>query len=379
MMRKLLPGFAWILATAAVMGQTPHPVHKATTPKHAGVFKMATGQLEKSAAQANRSGPEVIFNASELTNYYSVPGLDQEWLDEGTVLDRSPIQTEQCNGFEFVYCSTEADATQNSGTVTFAFYDETVVCSGPSSGANFALGGYLCAYDIVGLPLGDPNGAIQCWIVTVDLQGGFECPPALANTSCGAEWTTDAANSKLFGWSFIPRNDNTGPWLSKGGSQAAGIDNSFVWFDQVGALVGCFWFGGTPWANFAMKMFGSSAGNIAYNSCAAPGTNGVIYQAGTLTVATVVTFEVLNPTANNYSLVASLSPFDNPVGSAGQLLVALPVLSPTPILLTGGSANLTMPSTLPPLLYTQVIEHTGQNPTAATAVDLSNGIQHATF
>ncbi|KAA3611435.1 MAG: hypothetical protein DWQ01_04915 [Planctomycetota bacterium] len=322
MSRSLLAAAAVLTLSASLTAQSQMPVSKAVTPKHAGVFSMATGELEPASA-SERAGLAVIFNASELTNYYSVPGLDQEWLDEGTLLDRNTGNVEQMNCFEFVYCSSEADATQNSGTVTFAYYDETVVCSGPTNGGNFALGGYLCAYDIVGLPLGAANGAIQCWIVTVDLQGGFECPPNLT-----FDWTTDAGNSKLFGWSFIPRNDNTGPWLSKGGTQAAGIDNSFVWFDQFGALVGCFWFGGTPFASFAMKMWGNVADVRAYYTVAnSPADFLVTISAnagGSLTIDGTGMSDV-------YAVV-SLAAADLPaIPGAGALLIDINALATTPI------------------------------------------------
>ncbi|KAA3611799.1 MAG: hypothetical protein DWQ01_06860 [Planctomycetota bacterium] len=328
MSRCLLVSAAALILAATASAQTQVPVHKAVTPKHAGVFKMATGELVP-ADVGVRSGPDVIFNASELTNYYSVPGIDQEWLDEGTLLDRGLIaNADQMNGFEFVYCSTEADATQNSGTVTFAFYDDTVICSGPSNGGNFALGGYMCAYDIVGLPLGDANGAIQCWIVTVDLMFGFECPPAIQPQPCGFDWPTDSANGKLFGWSFIPRNDNTGPWLSKGGTQAAGIDNSFVWFDQFGALVGCFWFGGTPFANFAMKMFGNEANCRALNDCTQVNT---VQLGVTVLGPNIRQFTIVNPTpGDTYWIGASFGVNELPLPNGTTLILALPLIPPTP-------------------------------------------------
>ncbi|KAA3611437.1 MAG: hypothetical protein DWQ01_04925 [Planctomycetota bacterium] len=334
MSRSLLAAATFLTLTAGLSAQAQQPVHKAVTPKHAGVYKMATGELQPANANERVGATVVIFNASELTNYYSVPGLDQEWLDEGSLLDRNAGNWEQMNGMEFVYCSTEADATQNSGTVTFAFYDDTIVCTGPSNGGNFALGGYLCAYDIVGLPLGDANGAIQCWIVTVDLQCGFECPPNLS-----FDWTTDNANTKLFGWSFIPRNDNTGPWLSKGGTQASGIDNSFVWFDQFGALVGCFWFGGTPFANFAMKMTGNEDNARAYNPSAPGAGDDLCLNIDMSGWPPIISFVLKNVNATeDYYLVVSLGTAELSLPT-GTLLVDHTNMPVPPVAMPGGAVS----------------------------------------
>ncbi|KAA3611438.1 MAG: hypothetical protein DWQ01_04930 [Planctomycetota bacterium] len=346
MSRLLLTAVAGSILAAGLSAQTQLPVHKAVTPKHAGVYKMATGELQPANANERFGNTVVIFNASELTNYYSVPGLDQEWLDEGTLLDRNTGNWEQMNGMEFVYCSTEADATQNSGTVTFAFYDDTIVCTGPSNGGNFALGGYLCAYDIVGLPLGDANGAIQCWIVTVDLQGGFECPPNLT-----FDWTTDAANSKLFGWSFIPRNDNTGPWLSKGGTQAAGIDNSFVWFDQFGALVGCFWFGGTPFANFAMKMLGNDADARAVHPSTGP--NNLVMNLD-FSNPPIIGVTLKNAGSDDYYLGISLGNQELPT-PGGVLLIDHTNLPVPPISMPGGALTIDASAGIGLTIYIQVL------------------------
>ncbi|KAA3611441.1 MAG: hypothetical protein DWQ01_04945 [Planctomycetota bacterium] len=365
MSRLLLTAVAGSILVTSLSAQTQLPVHKAITPKHAGIYRMATGELEPSTP-GQRFGPDVIFNASELTNYYSVPGIDQEWLDEGSLLNRNAGNWEQINGMEFVYCSTEADATQNSGTVTFAFYDETIVCTGPTNGGNFVLGGYLCAYDIVGLPLGDANGAIQCWIVTVDLMCGFECPPYLASQTCSTgEWITDQANTKLFGWSFIPRNDNTGPWLSKGGTQAAGIDNSFVWFDQFGALVGCFWFGGTPWANFAMKLFSGPKDCRIYWDCAGLNQMCLIPTPG----FPLFTWTVQTPGSNTDCwLLISLSPGELPL-PGGTLLINHLALAVPPVLMPNGTVTLDVSAGSGFTIYTQAVETpAGSGPPSASNI-----------
>ena len=66
------------------------------------------------------------------------------------------------NSFDFTYCSATPDATGNSISIGITFYDENVFCAGPT------FTGASCLYDILGLPGGDANGALQCWIVTID-------------------------------------------------------------------------------------------------------------------------------------------------------------------------------------------------------------------
>ncbi|KAA3611439.1 MAG: hypothetical protein DWQ01_04935 [Planctomycetota bacterium] len=157
---------------------------------------------------------------------------------------------------------------------------------------------------------------------------------------CSTE--ADEANSKLFGWSFIPRNDNTGPWLSKGGTQAAGIDNSFVWFDQFGALVGCFWFGGTPYANFAMKLFGGAGNCRIYWDCAGLNDLYLMPSAGFPNF----TWHLLNPNApgvgsDEYWLLISLSTNELVLPSGTLLVNHLPLAVP-PIPFGPGNSSLTL-------------------------------------
>ena len=249
---RLLSGVFVLLFGAGLTAQQQAPVHKAVTPKYAGTYKMATGEFIPGAG-AQRSGPVTIFNNTTPTNYYSVPGSNQEWIDEGILNKRTATPglqaaVEQINGFEVIYCSTDPAA---SGTIIYTFYDETVECTGPTGGVP---GQPNCAYALSGLPMGTPTGGIQCWIVTVDLEGGLECPNNAAETFRTTEQHT--ANP-LFGWGILPQLDNTGPWLRKGGK---GTTNDFVWYDRnAGTNVGCFWFGGVPFASFSMKMFGENA------------------------------------------------------------------------------------------------------------------------
>ncbi|KAA3611442.1 MAG: hypothetical protein DWQ01_04950 [Planctomycetota bacterium] len=341
MLRFLIIALTGSSFATGLVAQTQLPVQKAVTPKHAGIYRMASGELEP-AGMSERSGPTVvIFNASELGNYYASPGTfgaNEEWVDEGSLLDRNNGNWEQMNKFDFTYCSEEPDPTQNSGTITIAFYEDTVVCSGPSNGGSAACGGYLCAYDITDLPLGTPLGIKQCWFVEVDLRCGFECPPDLS-----FDWGTDYANLKLFGWSFVPRNNNTGPHLSKGGTQSAGIDNSLVWIDSNCTVTGCHDFGGTPYAQFAMKMYGNDP-NIRHYNAKNPGSCDDYCLTMEDAPAGQHKFEIFDSASNSTDgwLMVSLGSAEQPV-SCGHLLIALPILPPTPIYLPAGGMTTFVP------------------------------------
>ncbi len=364
MLRNVLTGAAVLALTAGLTAQSQLPVQKATTPQFAGVYTL-DGGLQKTAVNG-RSGPAVIFNNMILSGYYSVPGAGQEWIDEGGLMDRNTSLTDQINGFQFVYCSTEPDPTGNSGTIDITFYDETVRCAGPPTWPTAN-----CAYSIVGLPLGGPTGNIQCWIVTVDLGCGFECPPDLTS-----DFRTEEMGvvDRLFGWGFIPMQNNTGPWLAKGGYRR---DNSFTWFDPTtGAFIGCFWFGGFPFANFAMKLYGNAVNVRAYDSPTNPLVNNVCLTINAQPASGAnVTFTATTPAGGgggSYWFAAALNSADLPVG--GQQLLAGPsFLAPTPLPMAGGVLTVTLPA-MPPTVYCIAAETTGP-PTPGAMTGLSNGLK----
>ncbi len=365
MLRNSLIAVAAVALSASVAAQNQVPVHKAVQPKFAGVYKVAEGALDTNASY--RSLANVLFNNNMLEPYYSVPGANQEWVDEGLLVDPMPNASAltQINSFDFTYCSTEPDATGNSGTITITFYDEHVACTGPT------FTGAACAYDIVGLPLGDPNGNIQCWIVTIDLTG-VECTSAVGGLF---RITTE------FGWGIRPAQNNTGPWLSVGGN---GIQDSFEWFDATNAagrpldstdpLLGCFWFGGGPqvFANFAMRVCGPEGDEVVLRN--ANGANdldvSVTFQAGASS-----TWTINNPTGQSNWLVASLGGVDVSVGGWGLLINQATILPPTPISLgTNSVFTANVPASIPAGTISQMLSGTALSSSGIQAS--GNGHQH---
>ncbi len=232
---------ALVLASGVAAQHKPVFKRSDVTPVFAGTCHPALGFQPH---QTQRLGPESIWNNNILTNYYSYGGADQEWIDEGLLIDRNSLGSsgsrEQINGFNFTYCSAVPDPGTGVVSTTITFYDENVVCNGPPNWPSAE-----CGYILSGLPGGDPNGALQCWTVSVDLVGGgFEC-----------DLTTDEANNRLFGWGGAYHVDDTGPWLAVGGQGELAL---FVWFDPTnsnGSFLGCWW--GPPFGSFAMQLYGN--------------------------------------------------------------------------------------------------------------------------
>ncbi|HBF22750.1 MAG TPA: hypothetical protein DDW23_02930, partial [Planctomycetes bacterium] len=147
----LVVAAASLVLVVGVPAQTQYGVlHKAENAQFAGIYRPDTGFVP--THPGGRAGPDVIWNNTSLSQYYSVPGVLQEWVDQGALVDRGIDYTEQCNAFDFTYCSYEPDATGNSGSCTVYFYEEFTYCQVPSYPTAD------CSYGLAGLPLGDANG-----------------------------------------------------------------------------------------------------------------------------------------------------------------------------------------------------------------------------
>lgn len=238
-----------VLALAAPL-TAQHPadatlsLEPAVTPGYAGSFSPKHGWLDGNLRTA-RIGTRLVVNNSNLSNYYSIPGTGQEWVDNNKLYDLSTDHCEQANGIEFLYCSS--DPNPNGVAMILNVYDESIYCAGPPQWPIAD-----CSYSIPNLP-GAANGALACWMVTVDLYG-VEC-----------NLTSDPAQQRRMGWGQVWDNDLTGPWIANGGY---GQTSSFTWFDTFAsngnAFLGCYWFGSGPWLGFHFKLFGGPVDTTRY-------------------------------------------------------------------------------------------------------------------
>ncbi|NQU48909.1 MAG: hypothetical protein HQ519_09710 [Planctomycetes bacterium] len=209
-------------------------IEKAVTPQYAGTFSPQTGFI--STKNQNRMGTDLVVNNAIQSNYFAIPGMDQEWVDNNILMDTNGNGFESVNGLIFNYCSTDINPLGLQQTIHV--YDDSVYCNGP---VNWPVAD--CSYNITNLP-GSTNGMTTCWEIEVDLIG-VECD------------LTDGHGGSA-GWGQVWDNNLTGPVLSSGGN---GQTNSFTWFEtNTKIFIGCYWFGGSPWAGFDMQMYsGNSA------------------------------------------------------------------------------------------------------------------------
>lgn len=222
-------------------------------PQFAGVYHPRFGFREATDRGA-RFGPEIVWNAPQLSNYYSIPGAEQEWVDGGTLRRRHAEPREQFNSLEFTYCTSINPPAGLASTMRF--YDEHVECRGPSAWPTAN-----CSYGLSGLPgHSNANSTLSCWTVAVDLSG-VECDLAL-----------DPVQNRMFGWSNTWENDDTGPWLTW--ANAPGVDNSFMWYDRVAMTnEGCWWHGGLAILQFDLRLWGQPPEVFAYTSQAGVGAD----------------------------------------------------------------------------------------------------------
>lgn len=384
MFRSIVVSAAALAIATSASAQTQQlagNVHKTVAPNH-GVYKIDSGF--EVTAQAQRSGPETLFNNREgVTYYYTTVADTDEYIDDGSFAQRGVTGQEQVNGIVWNYCSGLPDAVGDALDTEFRMYDDTTFNVGPSSWAAGTFErGASCAFGIVGLPGDTALTGLSCWEVTLDMAGGFECTLPQELTLGGAE---------QFGWSmmYLDVAGTTGPYIDSnvGTTQVSyGMTDGFEWFDllAVGAEhQGNFWFGGGAklQGNFNITMSGNVNDTQAYYS-AAPGANDTVDWQATNEIrgGTLAGWMVTNPDGtSNYGMLVSNGAADSPVvaGGTASLLVNAGGLLTGPIPMgTAGSFGVNLPPSVPANIFTQAVQHTGAlSPANTTAA--SNGLHHS--
>lgn len=166
---SLLAVSAAILCTAA-SGQQQVQAKKVLGPvRDAGIYHVATGTWTRTGGQTNIS-PDCIYRNDANSGYFGTGWDNCKGVDEimlpGTSNLKYPTSFDSylVDGMSFSWCKNGA------GTVdwTFEFYDSFVPCDDVDSPAN-CINSLGVTYTFTGLP-----GGSACWILTVDLAGGYE-------------------------------------------------------------------------------------------------------------------------------------------------------------------------------------------------------------
>ncbi len=330
---------------------------RAVTPKHAGTFSPKFG-WQDSGERSARIGERLIVNNGQLSNYYSIPGANQEWVDNNTLYDLSTDHTEQVNGLQFLYCSSSTNP--NGVAMDLYIYDHSVYCAGP---VNWPVAD--CSYALAGLPGGN-NGALACWAITVDLYG-VEC-----------NLTSDPLEQRQMGWGQVWESSDSGPWIAGGGY---GNTCTFTWWDRgasnANAFQGCYWFGCIPHTGFYLQLYGGPVDTNRYWAEDLGGTsttldNGLLDVDLEVKTGNTVTFQLSDPEGVGFDgmkLVYSTQPAASPILFGGaNVLIDPNFMADRPVGPTSQSF------TIPPLTgdyYTQAVCFRG-----GTAVGLSNALRH---
>ncbi len=378
MLRSIATGVALLGLMAGATAQqqtlTTGTANRTVAPQH-GVYKMESGfELTQSTP---RTGPDTLFNNRGGEYYFDT--LNQstsfEYVDEGSFPQTGVNGTEQVNELVWEYCSFEPDdpggVALNPGSV-MTFYNETIFNAGATGWPTFQ-----CGYAIAGLPQWDGNPAgLNCWIITLDLSGGFECTLPQEQTLGGAE---------TFGWSNTYLSLNTGPVF--GSTNGYGVVDGFEWYDLTQPAGAEYqfnvFFGGGPkaQANWNLELNGYANDTEAYYS-AAPLANDTVQwnTSGEVRAGSLAGWVVENPDGvSNYGMLVSNGAVDSPVvaGGTASLLVNSSGLLTSPIPMgTAGSFGVNLPPSIPSSIFTQAVQHTGALSLASTTA-ASNGLQHS--
>jgi hypothetical protein len=258
MLRSTLGLASVLILCAPVAAQRQVQAMKTISPiRDAGTYHVTSGTWSRTGSGANL-GPDIIFAATARSGYFGTGWEGSEGIDEGILPGTSnPLGgTQDCydiDGFQFAYCSF-ADTT----TWTFNFYDSYTPCDLPSIPANCL----NVAGSVPGLVL--PTGS-TCWLVTIDLSGGYEIGMGADGSICAPGYQGALSSLDHFGWGAVWSTGDggfTGPilggydpnWAPEGegtcyntnmtcfaGATGLGAQDLFA----IGApLSGCFWFGG---------------------------------------------------------------------------------------------------------------------------------------
>jgi hypothetical protein len=337
--------------------------------RDAGVYHIATGTWTRTPGATANFGPDIIYNNSYSSSYFSPAGLAGGFSPGAKLIDEGALPTSlnsnypnanrdsySVNCIELGYCDLGFPGT---GGWELTFYSDYEPCTfDPNPDATVTIGG---------LPAGG------CWTIAVDLSGGGEF--CLAGD--GGDLSS-ASPTRFFGWgveyigtdgtapaglflagnpaatdpTFIPGGlptDGTGTYYGPASLCSSGstglYTQDFLWLeDPAGTSSNCYFFGSyinntscvgpfRPYSSYQIEIqadtsiCATSPGPFEYcqSNPSSIGTNSTIEITGSASIA-----------ANNMTLTATLPPntfgffitsqtqgfVANPGGSVGNICLA---------------------------------------------------------
>jgi len=216
-------------------------------------------------------------------------------LDWGVLYNppTSGMPDEIIDGFQFRYSTT--DRSTAGIDLDVHFYD-----SRTGSGN---LGVLEAVFPFTGLPNATSvaPGVNKSWMIDVDLSG------------TGYEFIVDPA----IGWGYVYHNGNdpsgdpaTGPVIGKmplaGGNGPTGTENVFDVYNPDSSYFGSYFFGGTPWATWPLRLWGGAGISSKYYGIAAQGNHAELYESGNWYGGSTLTFMMRDPSKLDSYLLPSL-------------------------------------------------------------------------
>ena len=308
-MNKLCKGLAFgaslLLLTGSSSAQELGQARRIqATPKHAGVYHLATRSWTRPGRATLGALPGVLYNNTAPSGYFGPNRASSEinWTDEGripstsghsnAVNDRYIVQ-----GFQVAYCDT---GTPGSLQFRIDFYELYSACTDPRRLTPL----FSASASIPGLSSASTS---SCWIVNFDLSGTSLEFRIAGDGDASFDGTSSMDN---FGWQ-LHLNDGHGSTAAYGpllcydpqgyfgcaagegdgtyyqagscsspygfgnfGSGLSVADRMYTWVpDSTGYLNGCYWFGGysssSPLAGFWMVVYGDNPSEIGSQYCTA--------------------------------------------------------------------------------------------------------------
>ncbi len=265
--------------------------------RRAGVFNVATGTWTRNASLANVTGPDTIYNNTCSSVYYAVQGTGEKWQHRSRVpsptgpyspsvfyglpqFDEAPgcRTSYTVNGFQVEYCSAIAQTGGVGLTYLYEFANLYDQCGAADMVPDYG-------FTVTGLPVGTSTGALQCWLLDVDLsattpafvlqadgnglydgsdQFGFSLGPTSPSFTTGS-WTGPVIAGNYTwtaGPTAMPCTGTDGTiWDSPINLSEFGTGMTSNDFFRITGMTtatggpGCYSFGGNPHADFYLKLF----------------------------------------------------------------------------------------------------------------------------